>query len=194
MEKLILLLVFFLSCTPVVADHFPNIPPFPATSIRAHVIYAGDEVFIGYSPTRSPCLGIPIPNFQGDTEFIEIDVNNNIEITVSALSTFPCLDLDTSLIAYQFYSLGILPVGAYNIQMYWSDTSTPLPVPIGFPRLPLGENIQFEVLAPIVIPLFNLYSLITLGGILMFVSFLYLRKRPKSIILDSNQYYLDKFL
>jgi len=78
--------------------------------------------------------------------------------------------------------------------MYWSDTSTPLPVPIGFPRLPLGENIQFEVLAPIVIPLFNLYSLITLGGILMFFSFLYLRKRPKLPLFNSNQPCLEKIL
>jgi len=68
--------------------------------------------------------------------------------------------------------------------MYWSDTSTPLPVPLGFPRLPLGENIQFEVVAPVVIPLFSFFSLIILASILMFISFIYLRKKSKNILLS----------
>ena len=189
MKKILTLVTFFL-CTQVLSHHFPTTPPntpgfplYPVTSIQAHTIYEGDEVFIGYSPTRYPCLEA-LSNFEGDTEYIEIDDNNNIEITVSGLGSFPCLNLDIFLNSYQFYSLGELSAGTYNIQMYWSDTSTPLPVPPGFPREPLGENIQFGVLTPEVIPVLNFYSLIILGVLILFITYLYTRKKSKFILLS----------
>ncbi len=172
------------------AHHFPTTPPntpgfplYPVTSIQAHTVYEGDEVFIGYSQTRNPCL-TNAPNLDGETEFIQMDGNNNIDITVSGSDGFICLDLDMFLEFYQFYSIGSLPIGTYNIQMYWTRPSIPFPTPPGNTRLPLGENIQFEVLAPVVIPLFNLYSLIALGGMLIFFSFLYLRKKSKIVLLS----------
>lgn len=191
MRQCILLILFLLINTQVFAHHFPTTPPntpglplYPVTSIKAHTIYEGDEIFIGYAPLRFPCLGVTIPNIFGDTEFIQIDANNNIEITVPGGAGFICFDLDLVLSAYQFYSLGELPVGTYSIQMYWTVSSTPFPLLPGAPRLPLGENIQFEVLAPVIIPLFNFYSLIILGGIFMFISFFYLRKKSKYLLLS----------
>jgi len=191
MKNCLLFFLLLLINTQLNADHFPTTPPntpgfplYPVTSIKAHTIYEGDEVFIGYSPTRFPCLGATIPNTFGEIKFIQIDSNNDIEITVPGSADSICFDLDVILDIYQFYSLGILPVGTYNIQMYWTGTAIPFPLPPGASRLPLGENIQFEVLAPVVIPLFDIYSLIILGGILMFISFLYLRNNSKYLLLS----------
>ncbi len=173
-------LTLLLLCSDVFAHHFPTTPPntpgfprYPVTSIKAHLIYEGDEVFIGYSQTRLPCL-TKIPNVNGNTEYIQID-NNNIEITVSGSDSFTCLDLDMLLEFYQFYSLGRLPKGIYNIQMYWTRPSLPFPTPPNSTRSTIGQNIQFEVLAPVVIPMSNPYSLIIFGGIIMLISLIFIR-------------------
>ena len=183
------LLVFLFICFGVFAHHFPTTPPntpgfplYPVTSIKAHTIYEGDEIFIGYAPLRFPCLGVSVPNIFGDTQFIQIDANNNIEITVPGSPDSICFDLDVVLDAYQFYSLGELPVGTYNIQMYWSGTAIPFPLPPGASRLPIGDNIQFEVLAPVVVPLSNPYSLIILGGVIMFISLVFIRRKSKKAL------------
>ncbi len=192
MKKLILPLIILFQCHQVLAHHFPTTPPntpgfplYPVTSIKAHTIYEGDEVFIGYSPIRFPCLGTKQSNIFGDTKFIQIDSNNNVDITVPGSAGSICFDLDIILDAYQFYSLGELPIGTYNIQMYWSGTAIPFPLPPGASRLAIGENIQFEVLAPVVIPFSNPYSLIILGGIIMLISLLFIRKKSKSVLLTT---------
>ncbi len=65
--------------------------------------------------------------------------------------------------------------------MYWTISSTPFSLPSGAPRLPLGENIQLE-LAPVVVLLSNLYSLIILGGVIMLISLVFLRRKSKKAL------------
>jgi len=61
--------------------------------------------------------------------------------------------------------------------MYWTDTSTPLPVPPNLNRLPLGELISFGVFPPVFVPTLSLWALfLTITGFFMF-SLLTLRKR-----------------
>lgn len=180
MKKIILFLILTLVNTQLLADHFPDFPPFPVTAIQAHTIMEGDEVFFGYSPSRYPCLQSS-PNFQGISEYIEFD-GNNIEITVSALGNFPCHDLDTDLIAYEFYNLGTMPAGVYNIQMYWTDPSTPLPVPVNLNRLSIGGIVQFEVLTPKTVPSLAFISLLLLISGVMFLGLIKLKKIRKLTI------------
>ncbi len=174
MKKLIFILsLFFLESS------FAGFPPM--TDIMPDEVRTGQEVFIGYDPLQDPCLEA-LPNFEGLTEYIEIN-GNNIEITISGLGVSPCLDIGVENPPYQYYSLGVLPEGEYTVQMYWADTSTPLPVPPNLNRLPLGELLSFSVLPPPstqAVPSFSFFATIILAlGIIMIASFKSLRKNKK---------------
>jgi len=175
MKKYILLATILLVNT----NCFAGFPPF--TSVSPSSVIVGSEIFIGYDPLQFPCLQ-SLANFQGDSQYINIDSNNHVEITISALGFTPCLNIGVDNPPYTFHSLGILPVGEYTVQMYWTDTSTPLPVPPNLNRLPLGDVLSFGVLSPVVIPLLNFYSLIFLGVLLMLISLFHFRRNAKIII------------
>ena len=153
------------------------------TSISTNSMIYGTEVLIGYDRARFPCFEA-LPNFEGDTEYIEIDANNNMEITVSGLGSAPCLNLSTSYLQFQKYSLGVLPIGQYTIQMYLADDSTPLPVPPDMNRILYGLLIEFEVVAPVVVPLFNGYMIVALVLMIVLLSWFYFRKSAKLIVLS----------
>ena len=171
--------IFFSTLLLVSINCFAGFPPF--TTVRPSNVTVGTEVFIGYDPLQNPCLQ-SIPNFQGDSQYISIDSNNHIEITISALGFSPCLNLGIENPPYFFHSLGILPVGDYTVQMFWTDTSTPLPVPPNLNRLPLGETISFGVSEPVIIPFLSFYSLLLLGALFMFISLLHFKKNTKVVL------------
>jgi hypothetical protein len=153
----------------------------PVTAIVPNYITVGTEVFIGYDRGRFPCLEA-FPNFQGLLEYIEMDEDNNIEITVSGVAQFPCFDYSSTIEQFQFYSLGVLPVGNYSIQVYWTDPGTFLPVPPDLNRFEIGETVQFEVHAPVIIPSLSHTSLIILMVFMILISLLFHREKPlKSI-------------
>jgi len=155
----------------------------PATAIIPNHITVGTEVFIGYDPGLFPCIE-SLPNFQGLLDYIETDENNNIEITVSGFGQFPCFGFPTPIGQFEFFSLGVLPVGVYSIQMFWADPATPLPVPPNLNQSLIGTIINFEVFAPTVVPASNLYSLGLLVLAVLFVTMSILKKKPKKILVS----------
>ena len=155
----------------------------PVTAIVPNHITVGTEVFIGYDDGIFPCLEA-FPNFQGLSEYIEMDENNEIEITVSGVAQFPCFGFPTPIGQFQFFSLGVLPVGDYSIQVYWTDPATPLPVPPNLNRFEIGEIVQFQVNAPIVIPASNLYSLALLVLLVFFLALYFIKKNPKILFVS----------
>ena len=152
----------------------------PITVIRPDSITTTTDVMIGFDPFQNPCLQ-PLPNFLGQTELLEID-GNNISFTITALGTNPCLNIPLDEPPYEFFNLGTFPEGTYNIQMFWVDTSTAFPIPVGEVSLPVGDVITFIVTAPQVIPLLSFYSLIILGVLLIFLTFINFKKKSKIIL------------
>jgi len=92
--------------------------------------------------------------------------------------------LPTPIGQFEFFSLGVLPVGVYSIQMYWVSPSRPFPVPESVNRPLIGEVIQFEVFAPVLVPASNLYSLGLLVLGVLFVAMSILKKKPKKILVS----------
>jgi len=174
MKKYILLATFLL----VNSNCFAGFEPI--TVVRPNTITTNTNVMIGFDPFQNPCLR-PLPNFLGQTELLELD-SNNISFTITALGTDPCLNIPLDEPPYEFFNLGTFPEGIYNIQMFWVDTSTAFPIPIGEISLPVGDVITFVVSAPIVIPLLNFYSLIILGAFIMLFTFFNFKKKSKTIL------------
>lgn len=125
-----------------ISEAHAGFPPF--TDVESEVVYVGQEVFVGYDPLQSPCLQ-GLANFQGLTEYMVMDDNNFIDITIVALGTSPCLNIGVEHPPYQYYSLGTLPVGQYTVQMYWADNSTTLPVVNPAERVAIGQLLTFGV-------------------------------------------------
>ena len=173
MKKITFLIVFLLISSITLAGFQP------ITVVRPDSITTTTDVMIGFDPFQNPCLQ-PLPNFLGQTELLEID-GNNISFTITALGTNPCLNIPLDEPPYEFFNLGIFPEGTYNIQMFWVDTSTAFPIPVGEISLPVGDVITFIVTAPKVIPLLSFYSLIILGLLLIFFTFINFKKKSKII-------------
>ena len=171
MKYIILLLTILINPFANAGGQQPMTAIFPM-----HQIYEGTEVFIGYDPLRYPCLE-RLVNFQGLWSYTDIDNNNHIDFTISALGNSPCLDLSLPYEQYNKYSLGQLPAGEYTIQMYWVHPGRPLPVPPNIQRAIVGETINFEVLAAQPIPYTSIYTLIMLGVLLCILTLLVLRKQ-----------------
>ena len=155
----------------------------PVTAIVPNHITVGTEVFIGYDDGIFPCLEA-FSNFQGLSEYIEMNENNEIEITVSGFGQTPCFGLPTPIGQFEFFSLGVLPVGVYSIQMYWADTSTPLPVPKNLNRGLIGGIVTFQVHEPVVIPVSNPYLLSLLVLIILLASLYFLNNRLKITVVS----------
>ncbi len=182
---IVLLNLISIHCLAGGTTQLPVTAIIPAynTSISTNTLIFGTEVLIGYDRARLPCFEA-LPNFEGDTEYIKIDANNNMEITVSGLGSAPCLNLSTSYLQFQKYSLGVLPIGQYTIQMYWADISTPLPVPPDRNRVLFGQTIQFEILEPVVVPFLTIYMTVALVLMIVFLAWIYFRKSSKLIVLS----------
>ena len=155
----------------------------PMTDVSPNNITTGQDVIFGYDPLQTPCLEA-LPNFQGLTEYIEIDQDNHIEITISGLGSEPCLDIGVENPPYQYYSLGVLPEGEYSVQMYWTDTSTPLPVPPNLNRLTLGEVIQFGIFPPASVPTLGFWALVMIVlGVFPLVLYMFKVKMKKITVM-----------
>ncbi len=190
--KIFLSLAFIL----VTQSSFAGFPPF--TDINPNNITVGQEVFIGFDPLQTPCLQ-GLPNFQGLTEFVEIDANNFIDITIVALGTSPCLNIGVENPPYQYYSLGVLPEGDYTVQMYWTDNSVALPVTDPLLRLAIGDLLQFRVGSPTPVPTLNILGLMALLSLSLIIAGINLRKAQKRtavlllLLLFSTMSYSKKF-
>ena len=188
MKNIILIILFNVISFNGLAGGTTQLPvtaiiPAYNTSISTNSMIYGTEVLIGYDRARFPCLEALV-NFEGDTEYIEIDANNNMEITISAVGHAPCLGFPTSYSQFQKYSLGVLPIGQYTIQMYWTDDATPLPVPPNLNRILHGLLIEFEIVAPVVVPFLNGYMIVALVLMIVFLAWIYFRKSSKLIVLS----------
>ncbi|MFC3193364.1 hypothetical protein ACFODZ_03805 [Marinicella sediminis] len=147
-------------------DSYAGFPPF--TDVQPDVVYEGQEVFVGYDPLQTPCLRA-LPNFQGLTEYIVMDEDNFIDITIVALGTSPCLNIGVDNPPYQYYSLGRLPIGEYTVQMYWAGSSTALPVGDPSERLTIGELLEFRVVQLAEVPVLGFELMLLLAGLFLLV-------------------------
>ena len=175
MKKIIFLIVFLLISSNTLAGFQP------ITVVRPDSITTTTDVMLGFDPLQYPCLR-PLPNFLGQTHLLEMDENNNINFSITAWGTDPCLNIPLDNPPYEFFNLGSFPEGIYQVQLIWVGTSTPLPVPKGGGFVLIGEVITFEVSASVVssptaIPVFNFYSLIFLVALIMIFSLFHLRKK-----------------
>ena len=110
----------------------------------------GDVIRVGLQEiTISPCFEFPEINGQGLSHLFNFDGNY---ITLTAIPIFQitiCTPIPVTPAPREYYNLGELPVGTYNLRTQISDPTLPLPVPEEFiPFLFIyGPDITFEVKA-----------------------------------------------
>ena len=144
MKKIIL----FLTLIAVYKLNAQNFEPYviidPPNPVEGDVIRVGLQEI-----TISPCFEFPETNIQGLTHLFEFDNNN---ITLTAIPIFRiniCTPVPVSPAPREYYELGTLPVGSYQLKTLIGDKLLPLPIPDQY--LPYawvyGPTINFEVQA-----------------------------------------------
>lgn len=156
------------------------------TAILPDTIFTPDEVQMALAAFYLFCIS-PEVNIDGDSYYYEIDSNNHITVIIIGTIFQPCAGGGSISGFTHFYNLGLLPEGVYTAQMHLVGPNATFPPPPGQFGPPVGSLINFNVSSsPHAIPSINIFSIILLGVIIMFLTFhKKLKKKSYKVVMFS---------